>query len=146
MPESEEGKILLIEDSPTDAELTRQALKKGNLANDLVWVKDGAEALEYVSGTGAYTNRDANRLPDLILLDLNMPKVGGLEVLKKLKADARTKKIPVVVITSSQEIKDIDEAYNLGVNSYIVKPIEIDKFITAISKAGLYWMVINKSP
>ena len=142
----EEANILLVEDNPTDAELTMRALKKNNLANQLVWVKDGAEALEFIFATDRYSERNVDNFPKLILLDLRMPKVDGLEVLQKIKADERSRRIPVVVLTSSQEDRDIVESYKLGVNSYVSKPVEFDDFINAVSTLGFYWMLINNPP
>jgi CheY-like chemotaxis protein len=136
--------ILLVEDNPRDVEMTMRALKKHNLANKVHVVKDGAEALDYLFATGAYANRDRNPVPKVVLLDLKLPKVSGLEVLKKVKSDERTQTIPVVVLTSSQEEKDMIESYRLGVNSYIVKPVDFDKFVEAVSEVGLYWLLINK--
>jgi two-component system response regulator len=141
-----EIEILLVEDNPTDAELTIRALKKKNLANNLVWVKDGAEALDFLFATGEYADRSEKELPKLVLLDLRMPKVDGLEVLQRIKADERTRKIPVVVLTSSKEDKDIVESYKLGVNSYVSKPVEFDEFTEAVSTLGLYWILLNKPP
>lgn len=138
--------ILLVEDSPRDAELAIRALKKANLANKLVWVKDGAEALDFIFGTGQYENRQSSKQPRVVLLDLKLPKVDGLEVLKKLKADERTKKIPVVVLTSSTDERDMIESYRLGVNSYINKPVDFDKFANSVSELGFYWLVLNKQP
>jgi CheY-like chemotaxis protein len=142
----EQADILLVEDNPTDAELTMRALKKNNLANQVVWVKDGAEALEFIFATGRYSERNVDDFPRLILLDLRMPKVDGLEVLQKIKADERSRRIPVVVLTSSQEDRDIVESYKLGVNSYVSKPVEFDDFINAVSTLGFYWMLINNPP
>jgi CheY-like chemotaxis protein len=142
----DEIEILLVEDNPTDAELTIRALKKKNLANNLVWVKDGAEALDFLFATGEYVDRSEEDLPKLVLLDLRMPKVDGLEVLQRIKADERTRKIPVVVLTSSKEDKDIVESYKLGVNSYVSKPVEFDEFTEAVSTLGLYWILLNKPP
>lgn len=142
----DEIEVLLVEDNETDAELTMRALKRKNLANNLVWVKDGEEALEFIFATGRYSEREMQELPKLILLDLRMPKVDGMEVLRVLKADERTNRIPVVVLTSSKEDKDIVESYNLGVNSYVSKPVEFDEFTEAVSTLGLYWMLLNKSP
>jgi CheY-like chemotaxis protein len=142
----DEMEILLVEDNPTDAELTMRALKRKNLANRLVWVKDGAEALDFIYAQGQFQDRDPEDLPRLILLDLRMPKVDGFEVLKKIKANERTRKIPVVVLTSSQQDQDVVESYKLGVNSYVSKPVEFDEFIDAVSTLGLYWMLINKHP
>lgn len=142
-----EVEILLVEDNETDAELTIRALKRKNLANKLVWAKDGAEALDFIFATGKYSERDIeNGLPRLILLDLRMPKVDGLEVLQTIKADERTKRIPVVILTSSKEDKDIVESYELGVNSYVSKPVEFDEFTEAVSTLGLYWMLLNNPP
>lgn len=146
MMDLDEVEILLVEDNETDAELTIRALKKKNLTNKLVWVKDGAEALEFLFATGSYSDRSKEGLPRLILLDLRMPKVDGLEVLQRIKADEKTRKIPVVVLTSSKEDKDIVESYKLGVNSYVSKPVEFDEFTQAISTLGLYWMLLNKPP
>ncbi|HWY80013.1 MAG TPA: response regulator [Candidatus Sulfotelmatobacter sp.] len=137
--------ILLIEDNPNDAELTLHALKKNNLANNIFVVKDGEEAIDFIFATGQYTNRNINFPPKVVFLDLKLPKVSGIEVLRKFKSNEKTKTIPVVVVTSSQETQDIQECYTLGVNSYIQKPIEFDNFVKAISEVGLYWLVINKS-
>lgn len=145
MTSFEHVEILLAEDNPADAELTMRALRKRNLANNLVWVKDGAEVLDFVFHKGAYEGR-ANGKPKLILLDLKMPKVDGIEVLAQLKADPDTKQIPVVMLTSSQEESDIVESYRLGVNSYIVKPVDFDKFFEMVSQVGLYWSLMNKVP
>jgi len=142
----DETEILLVEDNPTDAELTMRALKRKNLINKLVWVKDGAEALDFLFAKGKYSNRNVEDLPKLILLDLRMPKVDGLEVLHEIKADERTRKIPVVILTSSKEDRDIVESYKLGVNSYVSKPVEFDEFIDAVSTMGFYWILINKPP
>jgi two-component system response regulator len=138
--------ILLVEDNPYDAELTMTALKKKHLTNQMHWVKDGEEALDFIFASGAYSDRSVNSKPKVILLDLKLPKVDGLEVLKKVRADARTKSIPVVVLTSSNEDKDRIESYNLGVNSYITKPVEFEEFIKAVSDVGLYWLLLNKPP
>jgi len=135
--------ILLVEDNPQDAELTLRALKKHNLANKLHVAKDGEEALDFIFGTGPFAGVTPNCLK-VILLDLKLPKVGGLEVLQKLKGDDRTKNIPVVVLTSSHEDRDIEEAYKLGVNSYVVKPVEFDAFAKSVADLGLYWMLMNK--
>lgn len=142
----EEIEILLVEDNPTDAELTMRALKRKNMANQVVWVKDGEEALDFIFATGQYSNRNPEDLPKLILLDLRMPKVDGLEVLQRIKAEENTRKIPVVVLTSSKEDRDIVESYELGVNSYVSKPVEFDQFIDAVSTLGFYWMLINNPP
>jgi len=141
-----EIEILLIEDNPHDAELTIRALTKHHVANKLVHIKDGAEALDFIFGTGTYAGRNINNKPKVILLDLKMPKVDGIEVLKRIKMDDLMKKIPVVVLTSSKEDPDIRKCYDLGVNSYIVKPVEFDSFLKAVSELGLYWMLLNQSP
>ena len=138
--------ILLVEDNPNDEELTLYALKKNNIANRIQVVRDGAEALEYLFCTGAYANRKINDPPKVVLLDLKLPKVDGLEVLKRIKSDTRTRAIPVVMLTSSQEERDIVESYQLGVNSYIVKPVDFEQFIDAVRQLGMYWMLLNKTP
>ena len=139
--------VLMVEDSPNDAELIKRALSKLNIANKIFWAKDGAEALDFIFCTGAYTGRDAKTHPlKVILLDLKLPKVNGLEVATKIKSDEHTKIIPIVIVTSSQEDRDLKAAYALGVNSYIVKPIEAENFVKALSEAGLYWLAINKPP
>ena len=138
--------ILLVEDNPNDEELTLYALKKNNITNHIQIVRDGAEALEYLFCTGTYTHRQINDPPKVVLLDLKLPKVDGLEVLEKIKTDERTRTIPVVMLTSSQEERDIVESYQLGVNSYIVKPVDFEQFIEAVRQLGLYWMLLNKTP
>lgn len=138
--------ILLVEDNMSDAELTIRALKKNNLANKLTHVKDGAEALDFIFAQGEYSYRERDNVPSVIVLDLKMPKVNGIEVLRRIKSDEHTKRIPVVVLTSSKEDPDIQECYRLGVNSYVVKPVEFDDFIKAISNLGLYWMILNQPP
>jgi CheY-like chemotaxis protein len=144
--QTEDVEILLVEDNPTDAELATLALKEHNLANKLVWVKDGAEALDFLFGTGAYANRKPENRPKVVLLDLRLPKIDGLEVLRRLKADERTRRIPVVVVTSSKEDRDVVASYDLGVNSYISKPVEFDEFSRVVSELGLYWLLINRPP
>lgn len=144
MDKFEDVDILLVEDNPNDAELAMRALRKGRLANHITWVKDGAEALEFIFRSGAYAGRP-DRNPKLILLDLKLPKVDGIEVLKRIKADERTRVIPVVMVTSSAEGRDIVESYKLGVNSYVVKPVEFDHFSETVAKAGFYWMLMNKT-
>jgi CheY-like chemotaxis protein len=136
--------ILLAEDNPNDAELTMRALRKNNLANNLVWVKDGEQALDFIFSTGPYSNRIKGH-PRLIMLDLKMPKVNGIEVLQRIKSNEVTKIIPVVMLTSSAEERDIVESYKLGVNSYLVKPVDFTKFVDVVANAGLYWAVMNKS-
>ncbi|MCX9011436.1 MAG: response regulator [Candidatus Methanoperedens sp.] len=138
--------ILLVEDNPNDAELTLRALKKNNLANKIHLVKDGAEALDYIFAAGAYAGRNVGNKPKVIFLDLKLPKVDGLEVLQKIKTDDRTRTIPIVVLTSSHEERDLVESYKFGVNSYIVKPVDFDKFIQAVAQLGMYWMLLNKQP
>lgn len=138
--------ILLVEDTPADAELTIRALKKNCLVNNLVWVKDGAEALDFLFATGAYTGRNCAHQPRVVLLDLRLPRVSGIEVLRRLKQDARTQSIPVVVLTSSKEDVDVDECYRLGVNSYITKPVAFDEFVKVVGELGLYWLLLNKIP
>ena len=136
--------ILLVEDNPRDVEMTLRALRNHNLANKVHVVKDGAEALDFIFSRGAYPRKDLNHVPKVVLLDLKLPKVSGLEVLRAIKGDAQARTIPVVVLTSSQEEKDMVESYQLGVNSYIVKPVDFDKFVEAVGQLGLYWLIINK--
>src|SRR6266496_1246325 len=141
-----EIEILLVEDNFNDAELTLRALKRRNLANRLVHVKDGAEALDFILGKGAYAGRDITQHPKVILLDLKLPKVDGLEVLRALKASERTRNIPVVVLTSSAEQRDVIDSYQLGVNSYIVKPVDFENFSKAVTDLGCYWVLLNRPP
>ena len=136
--------ILLIEDNPTDAELTICALKEANLANNLIWVTDGAQALDFVFCRGAYADREMEVTPKIILLDLRLPKVDGMEVLREIKADARTSAIPIVVFTSSKEDRDMVESYHLGVNSFVSKPVEFDEFAHVVAQLGLYWLLVNQ--
>jgi two-component system response regulator len=143
--DNHEVEILLVEDDPFDADLTIRALKKMNLANRLVHLSDGVAALEFIFGTGQYRRRDPGNVPNVILLDIKMPKLSGLEVLQKIKSDERTKLIPTVIVTSSSNDPDIQRAYALGANSYIVKPIEFENFSKTVSELGLYWMVIDKT-
>ena len=138
--------ILLVEDNPNDAELALRALKKNNLANNVAVVTDGEEALDFVFARGAFGQRNIENGPKVILLDLKLPKVDGLEVLRAIKSDPVTRIIPVVVLTSSKEERDIVESYKLGVNSYIVKPVEFDKFVAAVKDLGLYWLLLNQPP
>jgi two-component system response regulator len=141
-----EVEILLVEENPNDAELTLRALKKHNLANRVLHVKDGAEALEFLFANGMYDQRKVECTPRVILLDLKLPKVDGLEVLRQVKSDVRTKMIPVTVLTSSREDRDLEECYALGVNSYIVKPVEFENFASAVSNLGFYWLLLNQTP
>ena len=138
--------ILLVEDNMDDAEMTVHALRKNNLANKLIHMKDGEEALDFLFGTGNFIGRDVNLKPSLILLDLKMPKVDGLEVLERVKSNEATKKIPVVILTSSKEDPDVSKCYELGANSYIVKPVEFESFIKAVSELGMYWLILNQPP
>lgn len=138
--------ILLVEDNPRDAELTIRAIKKRNMANPIHLVEDGAQALDFILCRGVYGDRDVFKPPKVILLDLKLPKVSGLEVLKILKSEERTRAIPVVVVTSSQEDPDVKAAYALGANSYVVKPVDFDAFVDAMSNLGLYWLLVNQPP
>lgn len=138
--------ILLVEDNASDIELTIRAFRKNNLANPVIVAEDGSQALDYLYCRGAYAHRNPTCLPKVILLDLKLPKVDGLEVLKTIKGDAHFRLIPVVVLTSSHEEQDIVASYDLGVNSYIVKPIDFDKFVSAVCQLGLYWLVLNLCP
>ena len=137
--------ILLVEDNPADAELIILALKKYSLGESLVWVKDGAEALDFLFATGAYAGRDCADKPKLVLLDLHLPRVSGIEVLRRVKNDERTRQIPVVVLTASKKDVDAQECYQLGVNSYIAKPLLFNDVIKAVSELGLYWLSLNKA-
>jgi two-component system response regulator len=138
--------ILLVEDNPNDVELTLRALRKQNITDRVFVVKDGAEALEFLFGTGAYANRKMDARPKVVLLDLKLPKVDGIEVLRRVKGDPKTRHIPVVMLTSSQEERDVVESYGIGVNSYIVKPVDFNQFVHAVSEVGLYWNTLNKLP
>jgi len=138
--------ILLIEDNPNDVELTLRALQKSHrLTNNIEVVRDGAEALDFLFCTGAYAHRDPEDGPQVILLDLELPKVDGMEVLRRVKADPRTRMIPVVVLTSSRQDRDIIESYQLGVNSYITKPVDFEQFTQAVQQLGFYWLLLNQS-
>jgi len=138
--------ILLVEDNPHDAELTIRALKKRNFANRLFVVEDGADALDFIFCRGRYAERDMAHPPKVVLLDVKLPKLNGLEVLREIKADQRTRPIPVVMVTSSREDPDIRTAYELGANSYVVKPVEFDAFMEAMSHLGFYWLLVNQTP
>jgi two-component system, response regulator len=138
--------ILLVEDNPDDEALTIRALKKNNIKNTVVVAHDGAEALDYLFGTGAHADRDVSSLPQIVLLDLKLPKVDGLGVLRAIRGDARTRRVPVVVLTSSKEERDLVESYDLGTNSYIRKPVDFTAFIEAVRQLGLYWLVLNEPP
>jgi two-component system response regulator len=138
--------LLLVEDNPQDLEMTQRALKKANLANRIHVARDGAEALDFIFCAGSHAGRELADGPKVILLDLKLPKIDGLEVLRRIKADARTKMIPVVVLTSSKEQSDVVESYNLGVNSYIVKPVDFEGFADAVRNLGFYWLLLNQPP
>jgi two-component system response regulator len=138
--------ILLVEDNADDEELTLRALKKNNIQNDVVIARDGVEALDYLFGTGAYAGRDTSNVPAVTLLDLKLPKVDGLEVLRRLRADERTKYLPVVILTSSKEEQDLLNGYKFGANSYIRKPVDFAQFTEAVRNLGLYWLLLNESP
>ncbi len=138
--------ILLVEDNPDDVLLTLRAFKKNNIANEIVVAEDGLDALDYLFGTGKYKDRDINIMPSVVLLDLKLPKLDGLEVLKRLRADKRTELLPVVILTSSKEEQDIIESYKLGANSFIRKPVDFNKFVEAAHNLKLYWLVLNELP
>jgi CheY-like chemotaxis protein len=138
--------ILLVEDNPDDEALTRRALKKNNILNEVVVVRDGAAALDYLFATGAYAGRDLSVWPTVVLLDLQLPKLDGLEVLRRLRADERTRLLPVVILTSSKEEQDVINGYRLGANSYVQKPVEFDQFSEAVRQLGLYWLLLNELP
>jgi two-component system response regulator len=143
---TQSSSILLIEDNADDAELAQRALRKNKIGNAMTVLKDGAVALEYLFGTGEFKERNLADVPCLILLDLKLPKVDGLEVLKRIRSDDRTKLIPVVILTSSAEERDLVEGYSLGANSYIRKPVDFDQFVEAVKQLGLYWLVLNEPP
>ena len=142
----EQRLILLVEDNDDDVELTLRALRRNRVANRVDVVRDGAEALEYLFGTGSYAGRDVRDTPNLVLLDLKLPKVGGLEVLERLRSDPRTRRLPVVVLTSSNVESDLARSYDLGANSYIRKPVDFTQFMEAVNQLGLYWLVLNEAP
>lgn len=138
--------ILLVEDNPDDEALTRRALKKNNIGNEVVVAHDGAEALDYLFGTGTYEGRDLSCMPHLVLLDLKLPKVDGLEVLRRMRANQQTRLLPVVILTSSREQQDLVSGYGYGANSYIRKPVDFAQFVEAVRQLGLYWLVLNETP
>lgn len=146
MKKMNEVEILIVEDNPNDAEMALRALKENNLTNRVMVVSDGEKALEFIFATGAFADRKNMKQPKIILLDLKLPKVDGLEVLKKIKDNPDTKIIPVIILTSSKEESDIIRSYQLGVNSYIVKPVDFDKFVDAVRDLGLYWLLLNELP
>jgi two-component system, response regulator len=146
MKSLEDKVILLVEDNPDDEALTLRALTKNNIKNDVVVARDGAEALDYLHGTGKYAGRDTSKLPQVVLLDLKLPKVDGLEVLREMRADPRTRLLPVVILTSSVEEQDRVSGYELGANSYVRKPVDFTQFLEAARQLGLYWLVLNESP
>jgi CheY-like chemotaxis protein len=138
--------ILLIEDNPSDIELTKRALEKGHIINELVVASDGQEALDYLYGTGAHADRDTSDVPTLTLLDLKLPKVSGLDVLRRIRTETSTRRMPVVILTSSREEQDMAASYDLGVNSYIRKPVDFGHFVQSVAQLGLYWLVLNEDP
>ncbi len=141
-----DGVILLVEDNEVDEELTLRALDTNKIKNEVVVARNGAEALDYLWGTGTYAGRDTSQMPHVILLDLKLPKIDGLEVLKRMRSDERTQLLPVVILTSSREQQDMVESYSLGANSYVRKPVDFDQFVEAIRQLGLYWLVLNEPP
>ncbi|MDL1909240.1 response regulator [Chloroflexi bacterium CFX6] len=138
--------ILLVEDNPDDEALTLRALRKNNIANAMSVVRDGAEALDFLFCAGAYASRDPREMPQVVLLDLKLPKVDGLEVLRRIRADERTRLLPVVILTSSREEQDLLQSYSLGANSYVRKPVDFNQFVEAVRQLGLYWLVLNEAP
>ncbi len=138
--------IFLVEDNPDDEALALRALRKNNIANEVIVARDGAEALDYLFGTGEYSDRDISQSPQLVLLDLKLPKIDGLEVLRKIRADERTQVLPVAILTSSKEEKDLIEGYRLGANSYVRKPVDFNQFSDSVLQLGLYWLVLNEPP
>jgi CheY-like chemotaxis protein len=146
MNEEPAVEILLVEDNPNDVELTLHALKKNKLVNHVQVVRDGEEALDYIFCKGSFAKRNIKKKPKLILLDLKLPKIDGIEVLKRIKSDLQTREIPVVVLTTSREERDIIETYRLGVNSYILKPVDFDQFVDSVRQIGFYWMLLNQCP
>lgn len=146
VPVAQKSVLLLVEDNPDDEELTLLAFEQSPVSNEVVVARDGVEALDYLFGTGMYANRDTSALPALILLDLQLPRINGLEVLQRLRSDERTKLVPVVILTTSNEQQDLIDSYSLGCNSYIRKPVDYDQFVTAIQQMGMYWLILNEAP
>jgi CheY-like chemotaxis protein len=146
MSDFDDVEILLVEDNHNDAELTMRALRKNNFLNKLFWVKDGVEALDFVRCEGEYEGRNPQELPKLVLLDLKMPRLDGLDVLRELKGDPRTRGIPVVAMTSSNEERDLTESYRLGVNGYVTKPVQFGSFVEAVAQIGMFWLCVNQVP
>jgi two-component system response regulator len=146
MTQTKSKTILLIEDNPSDVDLTKRALEKGRIANELIVASDGEEALDYLFGKGEYAGRDRFELPTLTLLDLKLPKVSGLDVLRKIRSEPSTRRMPVVILTSSREEQDISAGYDFGVNSYIRKPVDFEHFVQSVAQLGLYWLVLNEEP
>jgi two-component system, response regulator len=142
----EEKMILLVEDNPDDEELTLRALRKNKILNNVAVAHDGAEALDFLFGTGAYANRDTTILPEVVLLDLNLPKISGLEVLRRVRENEATRLLPIVILTSSREERDLIQGYSLGANSYVRKPVDFTQFVEAVRQLGLYWLVLNEAP
>jgi CheY-like chemotaxis protein len=140
------NEILLVEDNPDDVELTLRAFRKSNVANDIVVARDGVEALDYLFATGSYGHRDANALPQVVLLDLKLPRIDGLHVLERLRAHPKTRLLPVVILTSSNEQRDLASGYRLGANSYVRKPVDFQEFVEAVRQLGLYWLLLNERP
>ena len=138
--------ILLVEDNPDDVELTFRAFERSKLMNEIVVARDGGEALDYLFATGAHAGRDVTLMPEVVLLDLNLPKLDGLEVLRRLRNDERTRRLPVVVLTSSNEEQDVLRSYDLGANSFVRKPMDFDQFLSAVQQLGMYWLVLNEPP
>jgi len=145
MTEFDDIEILLVEDNRQDAEMTIRALKKCSILNKLYWAKDGVEALDFVHCQGAYAERDPNQVPKLILLDLKMPRLDGLDVLRALKSDQKTRQIPIVAMTSSNQERDVTESYRLGVNGYVTKPVQFAAFMEAVANVGMYWLFVNQT-
>lgn len=141
-----EKMIMVVEDNPDDEELTLRALRQGKVANEIVVTRDGSEALEFMFGTGKYAGRDTSQMPSVILLDLKLPKLSGLDVLQRLRADARTKLVPIVILTSSSEDEDMLRSYQSGANSYVRKPVEFGAFASAVGQLGVYWLLLNQPP